>query len=350
MAQNESMASELLATSAPAYAALATLRLLEKKPEVQQQFGETAFRHWQEHFRQRVMELSVAIAEKEPRLFSSRVNWSRTAFQARDISPDLLQESLVCLRGILNEELPDSSRQKPCDYIESALNELATTEHDLPETDPNDPHAKLAIQYLLKILEGDSHGAIDMVVSAVDNGLSLTEAYEHVLLAAQREVGSMWHRAEVSIAEEHYVTSTTQRAMSVLCFQSDRQPSNGLTMVSAAVADNTHDIGVRAVSDFFELAGWRAVCLGTDAPATDIAQAVEYFGAQLVLISAALSTQLTAVRQTIKSVRDLPFNCRIMVGGMAFVDTPEIWRQLEADGYASTLSDALATGNELVRS
>jgi hypothetical protein len=39
-----------------------------------------------------------------------------------------------------------------------------------------------------------------------------------------------------------------------------------------------------------------------------------------------------------------------MVGGMAFVDTPEIWRQLEADGYAATLSDALATGNELVQS
>ena len=350
MMQNESMAAELLAASAPAYAAMATNRLLEKLPEVQQQFGQTAFRHWKNHFRQRVMELSVAIVENEPRLFSSRVNWSRGAFQARDVSQDLLRESLLCLREILDEELPEASRQAPGDYIEAALNSLAATEDDSHEADLTDPQAKLAMQYLLKILEGDSNSAIKMVVDAVDDGLPLADAYEQVLLAAQREVGKMWHHAEVSVAEEHFVSSTTERTMSVICFKAEKQPANGLTVVSAAVAENVHDTGVRAVSDFFELAGWRAVCLGGDAPATDIAQAVECFGAQLVLISAALSTQLRTVRQTIQTIRELKSKCKIMVGGMAFEDAPEIWRQIGADGYASTLSKALVTGTELVKS
>ncbi len=350
MIKSESMAAELLATSAPAYAAIATSRLLERMPEVERQFGESTFRNWKDHLRQRVMELSIAIAENEPRLFSSRVNWSKVAFQAREVPEKLLRESLVCLREVLNEELPESFRSAPAQYIEAALNSLEAAEDESPEIDLGDSNAKLAMQYLLKVLEGDSYAAIDLVVDAVDNGLPLVDAYEYVLLAAQREVGKMWHQAEVSVAEEHYVTATTERTMGVLCYKADKRPPNGLTVVSAAVAENAHDIGVRAVSDFFEMDGWRAVCLGGDAPAFDIAQAVECFGAKLLLISAALSTQIKTVRETISAVRALDTQCKILVGGMAFKDAPEIWQQLGADGYASTLSEALEIGNELVKS
>jgi methanogenic corrinoid protein MtbC1 len=350
MIHSETMASELLAASAPAYAAIATNRLLEKLPEVQQQFGETAFRDWKDHFQQRVLELSAALAENEPRLFASRVDWAKSAFKAREVSDDFLRESLVCLREVLDEELPETSRQAPSSFIDAALDSLTTTAEESYEVDLNDPNAKLAMQYLLKILEGDSRSAIRLVVDAVNEGLPVADAYEHVLLAAQREIGKMWHHAEISVAEEHYVTATTVRAMSVLCVQADMQPSNGLTVVSAAVAQNSHEIGVRAVSDFFELAGWRSVCLGGDTPAADIAEAVKCFGANLVLISAALSTQLRTVRKTIQAIRDQDANCKIMVGGMAFGDAPEIWRQVGADGYATTLSKALERGTELVKS
>lgn len=350
MIHSETMAAELLAASAPAYAAIATTRLLEKIPKVQQQFGETAFRDWKDHFHQRVLELSAALSENEPRLFSSRVKWAKSAFQARDISDEFLRDSLICLREVLDEELPEASRQVPSSFIDAALDSLTTPTEESHEVDLDDPNAKLAMQYLLKVLEGDSRGAIRLVVDAVNHGMPVADAYEHVLLAAQREVGRMWHHAEISIAEEHYLTSTTVRAMSVLCFQADIKPPNGLTVVSAAVAENPHEIGVRAVSDVFEVAGWRSVCLGGNTPAADIAEAVKCFGANLVLISAALSTQLKTVRKTIEAIRDQDAKCKIMVGGMAFLDAPEIWRQVGADGHASTLSNALEQGTELVKS
>ena len=40
----------------------------------------------------------------------------------------------------------------------------------------------------------------------------------------------------------------------------------------AAVAGNQHDIGLHAVADFFEMAGWRSILLGADVPAADLAQ------------------------------------------------------------------------------
>ena len=136
--------------------------------------------------------------------------------------------------------------------------------------------------------------------------------------------------------------------MSVLAFEAEKQEPNGLTVISAAVANNAHDVGIRAVSDFFEFAGWRAICLGGDLPARDIAEAVTWLDASLVLLSASISTQLTSVRDTIEVVREKQPGCKIMIGGAAFVDAPDLWQQLGADGYAASPSDAVEVGTRLV--
>jgi methanogenic corrinoid protein MtbC1 len=345
--QGDPMAAQLLGVSASAYAAYATDRLFEKVPEARVQFGESAFSHWKAHFSERIKELSAAIAEQEPALFVSRVRWSRAAFQAREVSVDLLRESLACLNEVLQEELPTACRDVPAKYLMIARESFDESNHTPDELDSDDPVTKLAMQYLLKILEGDGGNAIKMVVDAHTQGLSIEDAYR-VLMLAQREIGRMWHQAEINIAEEHVVTSTTERAMSVLAYHANKAASNGLTVVSAAVAGNAHDIGVRLVSDFFEFAGWRAICLGSDLPAAETAQAVQFFDSSLVLLSASLTTQLTAVRETIQAIRAVKPDCKIMVGGTALHDTPGLWSQLGADAYAASPTDAVETGTRLV--
>ena len=130
------------------------------------------------------------------------------------------------------------------------------------------------MRYLLQVLEGNCDGAIRLIIDSHDQGMTLESTYQ-VLMAAQREVGRMWHEDEVSIAEEHLVTSTTMRVMSILAYEADRQPFNGKTVVAAAVAGNVHDMGIRVVTDFFSFAGWRAICLGADLPPVEIARAVD---------------------------------------------------------------------------
>lgn len=159
----------------------------------------------------------------------------------------------------------------------------------------------------------------------------------------------MWHVGEVSVAEEHIVTATTERAMSLLAERAPRRDANGKTMIAAVVAGNSHGLGVRALADFFEIAGWRSICLGADVPAADVATAAVYFSADLVVLSAALTTQLKALRRTIETVRRLPdLEVEILVGGVAFAGTGESWRRLGANGHAETADGAVALGERLV--
>jgi methanogenic corrinoid protein MtbC1 len=119
------------------------------------------------------------------------------------------------------------------------------------------------------------------------------------------------------------------------------QPDESRTVVLAAVAGNAHDIGLRAVGDQFRMAGWRTVFLGADMPADEIARAAKSFGAKLIVLSATLTTHLRNLAATIERIRQLTPEPRILVGGLALADSPSLWQQVGADGYASSVDDAV---------
>ena len=121
-------------------------------------------------------------------------------------------------------------------------------------------------------------------------------------------------------------------------------------MLAAAVASNQHDIGLYAVADFFDMAGWRTIQLGADVPIIDLAQAVECFDADLVALSASLSVQFETVKSTIQAIRsgrraDL---VKILVGGLAFAESGDLAVEMGADGYAANPDEAVRLGGDLV--
>ena len=344
------VAAELLETSAPAYAAYAASLLLERHPEVEARFAPTAMRDWKASLTQRVLELSAALEMEERRLFVLRVRWAEKAFRVRNMPPEDCRSSLVCLREVLEEELPEAAGREAGEWVDQALRDLAET----PATarsglDPEAASGRLALRYLKEILEGNAQEAIDLVVAAVDEGLDPRAAYLEVLVPAQREIGEMWHLGEISVGEEHFVTSTTERAMSILVRQTERRAANGKTVISAAVAGNAHGLATRVVADFFEMAGWRAVCLGADVPVSELAAAAQSFDADLAVLSAAHTTQLKTVRLSIEALRRVEDReVKILVGGVAFAEVPELWRRLGADGHAGPADEAVDLGARLV--
>ena len=71
--------------------------------------------------------------------------------------------------------------------------------------------------------------------------------------------------------------------------------------------------------------------------------------ADLVVLSAALAPQLARVRESVAAVRELDgAPVKVLVGGVAFAEAPELWRRLGADGYAPDAERALALGARLV--
>jgi methanogenic corrinoid protein MtbC1 len=343
-------AAQLLERGAGGYAGYAAAAMLEQHPEIRQEFGADALTGWKSHLTQRLLELAAALGTNEPRLFVARALWTAKAFRAREQDEALVRLSLQSLREVLAEHLPEPARTAPLDYLDQALKALASPPavEDALALDPEKPADRLALRYLQKILEGNVAEAVAEVVNAVRDGLDVRSAYIDVLLAAQREIGRLWHLSEVTVAEEHMVTFTTQRTMNVLVHAAKPAPPNGKTAIIAAVVTNTHDIGLRAVADLYQIAGWRSIFLGADVPMEDLPGMINYFQADLLLLGATLSTQLPRVQQAIAAARaSSELSVKIIVGGSAFDEATDLWKKVGADGYAARVDDAVRLGAQL---
>ncbi len=348
MSESNTFTARLLEASSSAYAGAGASLLLETQPDLAERYAPSAFRMWKAHLQQRVLELIAALDADEPRLFSSRIRWERTTFAARDMDERDLRSALVCLRKVLEEELPKAARGAAVAFLDPALQTLDEALQKEPNLDPAKPLERHALEYMETALRGEAAEAIERLSNAVTQGLEIAEAYT-VLLTAQREVGRMWHLGDLDVSEEHLVTATTERATAALAQLARREDSNGKTVLVAAAADNNHSLAVRVLADLFEIAGWRAICLGSDVPVADVVAAAKHFKADLLALSVALPTQLKTARQTIEAVQgDDTLDTKILVGGGAFAELPDLWKGLGADGYVEKVDRAVELGGRLV--
>jgi len=330
--------------------AAAAAELLDTHPLIRERFGSDALDVWTEHLRQRVLELCAAVAAGQVNLFVSRVAWSRTAMAAREVEPGDLEASLECLRMGIAPHLTGDARDAAFECIDAAIGTIGSTaDMDTSLLDAGQTTGRIALRYIQAVIAGNAIPGMAIVEDAVDDGLSVRDAILKVLLPAQREVGRLWHINEISVAEEHMVTMTTQRLMAVLASRAKHKPDRGHTAVAAAVAGNIHEIGIRAIAYLLEFEGWRTIYLGPDVPKGDLPAAIDCFEADVVLLSLALSAQLPALRRTIEEIRSRQGDSiKILVGGNGLNGAPALWKGLGADGYAETAGAALVVADELV--
>ncbi len=344
-------ASEILQRGASGYADFAASLMLERDPELRDRHGADVLSAWRSHLTQRVLELAAAVLVGEPRIFTSRISWTRKAFTARGQRESDLQDSVKALREVLVERLPKAALDPSVAYLDAALI-LLDEAPLLPEPsalDPKRPTDRIALVYLSKILEGNAADAIEMVVAEAMGAIGPRAIYVDVLLPAQREVGRLWHAGEVTVAEEHMVTAATQRAMAVVASRAAKRPTNGRTVVVAAMSGNVHDVALRALADLFQLDGWRVIFIGSDVPLLDLPKILAFYETDLLMLGATISTQLPRVKQAIEAIRErFDTRVRVLVGGAAFDEAPDLWEKVGSDGYAGTIDHALEVGARLV--
>lgn len=327
----------------------ACTKLLAEHAEIGNRFGDDARIIWTDHLHQRLLELSSALSADDPNLFTARLAWSRAAMRARGISADDLDSCMDTLRSVIAEHLEDESGTQVLSCIDQAINSLATQAKPLePFLDPGIEFDRLALRYVQTVVAGNVLPGMQLVMDAVAHGVSVADAFIRVLLPAQKEVGRLWHLNELSVSEEHLVSQTTQRLMTALANQAERKPDNGLTAIAGAVAGNIHDIGIRAIAYLLELDGWRTLYLGSDIPKVELPNTVDTYKADVLLLSVALTTQLQATSRAIELVRrQSEYPVKILVGGNALTESPELWREVGADGYAADAEAALTKALEL---
>jgi len=346
------VAADTISAQCSTLASCACDDLLRTHVDMMSRFGDNTKELWHDHLHQRLMELAAALTADDVALFTSRLAWSRAAMQARGLTTTDLDDSIGALRTAIQTTLPAEPAGAALEFIDQAAAavDAGATSHLEPFLDPGIPTDKLALQYVNAVAAGNTANGMQMVVDAVNNGLTVQDAFLNVLLPAQREVGRLWHLNELSVAEEHLVSYTTQRVMVTLTNMAEKRPDNGLTAVAGAVAGNIHDIGIRAIAYMLELEGWRVIYLGSDVPQVELPEALDAFSADLLLLSVALTSQLDSTERSIERVKtECSRPVKVLVGGNGLAEHENLWQEIGADGYATDVQSAIDTARALTR-
>jgi len=180
----------------------------------------------------------------------------------------------------------------------------------------------------------DQDGADEWTKRALESGISASEILEQALVPAMGVVGARFRDKLLFVPQVLMAAKAMNTAMSYLkpYFLSGAIRKKG-TVIIGTVAGDLHDIGKNLVSMMIEGAGWNLIDLGVDVKTHSFVEAIEQNPNVILALSALLTTTMTAMEQTVKTIKEANPSQIIMIGGapvsQAFCD------QIGADFYSS---------------
>jgi methanogenic corrinoid protein MtbC1 len=324
-------------------------KIYENIPGLEKKYNEEQKFHAFQDVLYHLDHISVAISLEEAKLFSQYFAWAREVLETRGIPITHLSITIESIKEVLSRELPTKIHDFLNEMFELSLRELKKPLNpDQPYYDEKTTQGKNARNFLKIILEGERKKAIGMINDLISNGTSIKTIYLEIFQPVQMEIGRLWQRNKISVAQEHFATGVTQMIISQLYPEIFNTKKNGKIVVATCVGDELHELGIRMVSDFLELSGFDTYYLGANTPATSIVKSIIERKADLLAISVTMMTHLDAIKKTIELVRSSAVaNVKILVGGYSFNLIPNLWKKIGADGSAKDADSAIDVAKEL---
>ena len=199
------------------------------------------------------------------------------------------------------------------------------------------------------ILDGDQALVAHHVTDALNAGLSPNLILNDSMVAAMREVGSLFENGEYYLPEMLIAARAMQVGLKLLKpnLADTGIKATGRVIIGTAAGD-LHDIGKNLVGMMLEGAGFEVIDLGIDVKPEAFVQAVHEHKPDIVAISALLTTTMPNMEVTIKALEaaGLRQEVKVMIGGAPI--TEEFARKIGADGFGGDASMAVKLARSLI--
>ena len=196
---------------------------------------------------------------------------------------------------------------------------------------------------------GRRKNVVALVNEALAEGVSAEQILNQGLVVGMNELGEMFKNNEVYVPEVLIAARAMKSGTEILkpLLAEDNVQSLG-TVAIGTVQGDLHDIGKNLVGMMLEGAGFTVLDLGVDVSPEKFLAAVKESGAQIIGMSALLTTTMPNMKATIDALKDAGVreNVKVMIGGapitQAFAD------EIGADGYSSDAASASQLAKKLI--
>jgi 5-methyltetrahydrofolate--homocysteine methyltransferase len=199
------------------------------------------------------------------------------------------------------------------------------------------------------VIEGRFDEINALVEAALSDGVDPQTIVNDGLRSGMHVVGDKFKANEFFIPEVLIAARAMKAGMEVIKphLTTDSTDSLG-TVVIGTVQGDLHDIGKNLVAMMLEGAGFQVIDLGTDASPEAFVEAARENNAELVAMSALLTTTMPKMAETVHALNsaDLDRTVRTMIGGAPI--TQSYANEIGADAYAPEAASAVDAARQLV--
>lgn len=197
------------------------------------------------------------------------------------------------------------------------------------------------------VLKGNRNGIAKLTEAALDAGEKPDDLLNEVLLPAINQVGVYFDKGKYFLPQLIAGAEAMKNAIEVLepLLLNQTEGGDMPVVVIATVEGDIHDIGKNLVALMLKNYGFRVIDLGKDVPAEQIIKAAKEHHAQIIALSALMTTTMQRMREVIDSVRQERLSAKVMVGGA--VITQEYADEIGADGYSKDAAEAVNLAKRL---
>ncbi|HYL40900.1 MAG TPA: corrinoid protein [Candidatus Binatus sp.] len=201
------------------------------------------------------------------------------------------------------------------------------------------------------VIDGDARRAAELAQQVLAAGLDPLQAIDEGYVPGLRHVGDRFASGEMFLPEMMLAARAMQEAIKVLEPEMARRATQRQVLgrvVLGTVSGDIHEIGKNLVAMMLEASGFEVHDLGVDVPIDRFAEKAREVDADVVGVSALLTTTMTSQRTVVQALEraGLRPKVRVMVGG---APVTRGWaEEIGADGYSEDAVGAVVLARQLV--
>lgn len=199
------------------------------------------------------------------------------------------------------------------------------------------------------IVKGNLELSVETTKLALAEGVDPQSIIRDYMIPAMDKIGAMFENCDAFVPELLMAARAMKGSLGLIqpLLTASGAESNGKIIIGTVQGD-LHDIGKNIVGSMLEGAGFQVINLGHDVSPQKFIDAIKTYEAQIVAMSALLTTTMTSMETTIKAISEagLRDKVKIMIGGAPVSESYSA--KIGADGYSDNANGAVKLARALL--
>ncbi|MBM3903803.1 MAG: histidine kinase [Thaumarchaeota archaeon] len=177
--------------------------------------------------------------------------------------------------------------------------------------------SKLQDQLFKLFMRGDLEGALGLY-SDYRSTSGTTNFFERILTPVMYQVGELWAKNKISIADEHVCSNIANSLIRIIFSKNERAPTKKKILICTPEGEH-HNLGPSILESHLSCSGFRVFNLAPSEPHESIVRFIESSKPDAILVSITLTDNIRPGQRLIKKIKE-KFDIPIFVGGQAVKD------------------------------